>query len=300
MDFEYLIISSAFIHKKGNKPFLWGGLHSLAFHDGNIVQFIHNYLKKKNTKDVFLLIQTDGNITHDNVEEIKKGEDIKENIIVGTLAQQTIKCIKFPPNLVYLPSDDNIFNIGIYPFFNSIMKESMDYFVWENKLPIAFWRGGCSGLGDENNIRYRTVKKLENYPNTDVKFVETHTKHDFIKDTLYTTYCDLSEFFKYKMLLVIDGNTNASNHMWTFCTGCVPLFVSTSIVWFSDYLVPYENYIPISFDLYDLHEKIKWVLLNDDKAKKIAENALELSKTIFSAEKQQQHLEKQLDKFMTY
>ena len=53
MNFDYLIISSTSIHKKGNKPFLWGGLHSLAFHDGNIVQFIHNYLKKSKQKMYF-------------------------------------------------------------------------------------------------------------------------------------------------------------------------------------------------------------------------------------------------------
>lgn len=44
-------------------------------------------------------------------------------------------------------------------------------------------------------------------------------------------------------------------------------------MWFRKHLVAYEHYVPIKADCSDLFEKIRWCRQNDDKCKKIADNA---------------------------
>jgi glycosyltransferase involved in cell wall biosynthesis len=78
--------------------------------------------------------------------------------------------------------------------------------------------------------------------------------------------------------------------MWGFATGCVPFLISNAKCWFSEFLKPFVNYIPIKYDLSDLIEKIEWVRNNDELAEKISKNALEFTDDIFSASFQQSYL----------
>jgi len=50
------------------------------------------------------------------------------------------------------------------------------------------------------------------------------------------------------------------------------------------------NYIPVQYDLSDLKEKIEWVINNDSEAEKIAQNALQFSREIFSSEFQKKYI----------
>ena len=68
--------------------------------------------------------------------------------------------------------------------------------------------------------------------------------------------------------MIIDGNVIASNHMWGFACGCVPFIISNAKCWFTEFLIPHVNYIPIQYDLSDLKEKIEWVINNDSEAEK--------------------------------
>jgi hypothetical protein len=103
---------------------------------------------------------------------------------------------------------------------------------------------------------------------------------------------------KQKIYFIVDGNVIASNHMWGFATGAVPFLISNAYCWFSEYLRPYVNYIPIAYDLSDLVEKIEWVKNNDEAAKQIAKGALDLTRNVFSAEFQRQYLRKELAKYI--
>ena len=101
-----------------------------------------------------------------------------------------------------------------------------------------------------------------------------------------------------KIFFIVDGNVVASNHMWGFATGAVPFLISNAYCWFSEFLKPYVNYIPIAYDLSDLAEKIEWINNNDTVAKVIATGALELTRTIFSAEFQRQYLRESISKYI--
>jgi len=92
------------------------------------------------------------------------------------------------------------------------------------------------------------------------------------------------------MVLIVDGNGISSAHTWCFGIGAVPFLVTNNIFWFSDLLVPFENYIPVRYDLDDLEEKIEWVLEHDTEAREIAERASEFAYRVFTPEYQSDYL----------
>lgn len=49
------------------------------------------------------------------------------------------------------------------------------------------------------------------------------------------------------------------------------------------------HYVPIQYDLSDLKHSIDWLVANDDEARRIARNALDLSNQIFSPAFQQEY-----------
>ena len=58
------------------------------------------------------------------------------------------------------------------------------------------------------------------------------------------------------------------------------------------------HYVPIQYDLSDLHEKLQWLVANDDEAQKIARNAMKFSKTVFSAEFQKAYVESEVNRIL--
>jgi hypothetical protein len=150
-----------------------------------------------------------------------------------------------------------------------------------------------------DSIRAKTVTKLMGNPDADVKFILRFYEDKQIPAEYFSNMFNHVDFLKYKYFLIVDGAVIASNHMWGFATGCVPFIVSNAVCWFSPFLKPYENYIPVAYDLSDLETQIKWVKENDGEAKRIAENAIEFSKIVFGSEFQHLWLEKQFVEMAT-
>jgi hypothetical protein len=59
-----------------------------------------------------------------------------------------------------------------------------------------------------------------------------------------------------------------------------------------------ETFVPIDYSLCDLEEKIQWLIDNDDKARKIAENARIFAASIFSSEFQKYHLRTEIERLV--
>ena len=260
---------------------MWCGLFSRATFHGSIVKFIMNYLKQINISTVLALSVEDGNICDETIHFAK--EFVRENdiLIAATLAQ-VVEDKRV--NYLYLPLDDNFFENGINHYFQNIPS-------WNERKAIAYWRGGSSGGGTES-ARYRVVSKLLNYDKADAKLTrwcgwENGKK---IPDNFFGNRVDYPEFLKYKIFMIVDGNVIASNHMWGFASGAVPFIISNAKCWYTEFLIPHVNYIPIKYDLSDLKEKIEWVVNNDSEAEKIAQNALKFSREIFSSEFQKKYL----------
>lgn len=287
---------------------LWHGQFSEAYCNGAIVNFVEACLSKiKNNllcvipandgnyfmKDMTLLNDKEKHMGLINIKSIlDEYQPTSKKIIIATLAQ-----LYEDPEIsyLYLPLSDYFFVNGAFSHFEK------ELIPWEDRQSIAFWRGGCSGYYCNDYIesaRYRTVNELLHYKNTNVKLTKRFDWHlnRTIPEEYFDAVCELSDFFKYKIVLIIDGNTIASSHMWTFATGAVPVMISNAKCWFSPFLKPFVNYVPVQYDLSNLRETIEWLIMNDEKAKEIAENALLFSKEYFSSEFQKKYIEDELQK----
>jgi len=279
-----LIINNGQLIQYGNNYGVWDGLYSKAHVNGAIINYLKKYLIELNFKGINTLctiIQTDGHIQRKHIVEYEKLAIKEKKILIVPTLGQVIEDENL--NYLYMPLDDYFFENGIIDTFKQYWTN------WKDKKDMAIWRGSCSGPGN-NSIRIQTVKKLINYPYANVKLIKNWHENKNIPENYFNDKIDLCEFFKYKIFLIIDGNILASNHMWGFATGCVPFLISNAKCWFSDFLKPFVNYIPIKYDLSDLIEKIEWVRNNDELAEKISKNALEFAYDIFSASFQQSYL----------
>lgn len=194
-------------------------------------------------------------------------------------------------NLVLLPLDDDIFEAGVFP--------NVPLPSWEDRSPLLFWRGGASGY-EVPSIRERVVRHLSGHPNADVKF--THwggwENGKNIEEHHFAPRCHVVDHFRYKYIPIIDGNCIASNHQWVFGSGAVPLMIThpDNDYWFKEYLLPMVNYVPISYDLSDITEKLEWLVSHDTEAKEIALAAKGLSDNVFHPSFQRAHLVSRLQK----
>lgn len=272
---------------------LWEGLHSAVDINGDVIKYVQSCLPQ-NT--LFVIPKSDGNINKrkDNrYHDVDWDKQIQPYIdyakcknkvfMLGVLCQ-----VDEEPgiNYVYLPLDDAIFANGINDLFNEQVVPS-----WESRSSELCWRGGCSGVGDLSSLRVRFVEHIYKYNvSTDVRLSTWWSTNKNIPDYLFAERIHYTEFFKFKIFFIVDGNCIASNHMYGFASGAIPFVISNGICWFSHLLIPYIHYIPINYDLSNLIEQIEWVNNNDDKSKEIANNALIFAETYFSCENQQKHI----------
>jgi hypothetical protein len=178
-------------------------------------------------------------------------------------------------NLLLMPWSDHVFDHGL----------TLPQIPWSDKKASVVWRGGSSGFY-RPSIRMQVVEKLFGVPNTDVRFTRGGwpINDSVIPDAHFGERMSVEEQIKYKFLLIVDGNTPASNGQWAFATGSVPIMITHpgNHWWADSELQPMVNYVPVHYDLSDLLEKIEWLLSHDAEAKTIAENALNMSRRVFS------------------
>lgn len=169
---------------------------------------------------------------------------------------------------------------------------------WEEKKPVIVFRGSSTGRGTtvKNNIRLFFSQLSASKPvdaNGNLlmdcgitKWNLRPRKLDFDSPltTIYLDELNLSlveymsplEQSKYKYILHLPGHTCAYRLSLEMSYGSVIfVFPSEEKLWFFDWLVPFEHYIPLKkeFTETDLFEKLEWCKKNDEKCKKIAENA---------------------------
>jgi hypothetical protein len=286
--------------------FYWCGEYSRCDVNGHIEKFILEKLNSLNLKINFIIFNRDGVISDSEYEKttkwfISKESDITNFILDNfkTKAKQLtgLLCTRYidPSDYLLLPLDDDTFKFGLKQVLSNIKR-----IEWENKLPIAIWRGTTTA--GFPSIRTKVVESLCHYSNVDVKFVDSkwNVNMDISKEYFGDRW-DLSKQFEYKYIFIIDGAMIASNHQWVFGSGSVPLMIThpENNYWFKKYLIPMENYVPIAYDLSDICAKIEWLINNDNVAKKIMEEAMILSETLFSHEGQVNYLNEEINRLLT-
>lgn len=304
-EYRCVVIEDGKITRNCNTLWLYWGQFSGVSHFGHVIKYIES-LNIKNC--IFVIPFTDGNINRESYDYfpvswkdviepyILKCKKLKKKLILCTLAQ-----VNEEPdiNYLYLPLDDHIFEHGLE---SQIAKYRIP---WEQKSGDLCYRGGYLSNRGGQCARSRLIRMLLNYPGTEnlrLNRLWQNEKYTFMEPELFANIevdrIPFYDFIKYKIFFIIDGVVIASNHMWGFATGSIPFMITNAKFWFKDLIAPHVHYIPVKYDLSDLIEKIEWVKNNDSEARKIAENAVELSKYIFSSHFQKYHLTKRISEIM--
>ncbi len=194
---------------------------------------------------------------------------------------------------------------------------TMENVPWEQRKPIAVFRGASTGCGVtvETNPRLKlayiskhTPRDDDGNPLLDAGITEWNLRPRKLKGEKYLKTIDIKNIgfelvprmspqdqAKYKYLVNVDGHVAAYRLSLELESGtCILLANSKYRLWYRDMLKPFVHYVPVKHDLSDLIEKIKWCKNNDDKCKKISENAMEFAKTYLTKDGILDYLQKLL------
>jgi len=162
---------------------------------------------------------------------------------------------------------------------------------WEDKLPVAVFRGTSTGLGtsSRNNPRIKALKLSKDNPSIlDAGMTRWNTRpRKTMRDKTYKTiskkvmdayplkdFKSYEEQAKYKYIVNIPGHTTSFRLGTLLGLGSVVLHVPHRYyLWYEPLMKPYIHYVPVRSDLKDLITQIQWCIKNDGLCKKIAENA---------------------------
>ena len=280
------------------KQFYWYGNFSRCLKGGRIETDLVEAVSKLSPSTVIVFPSSDGfvktietgaesTIDHRTIDEMKSRAS-RPYILAGLCTREFDD-----DRLILLPLDDESYTYGV----DFSVSSRIQNIPWNERKPIAFWRGGVSG-GTYPTVRTKLIERMRDYPYSDFKFVPTaesylrtgpmdmNDKRMFDEDR----HIDYQVTFKY--ILILDGACIASAHQWVFASGSVPIILShpENNFWFKKYLKPGVHYVPVKYDMSDMEQTIEWLREHDDEAKQIAENARKFALEILSAEFQRGYL----------
>lgn len=162
---------------------------------------------------------------------------------------------------------------------------------WEERLPIAFWRGGSTG--NRTAPSWRTLPRVRlceiaaRHPDlfdaglTDTWHIHGEERTECEQSGLMREIVHISKFPKWRYQIDIDGHTNSWPGLFQkLLTGSPVLKVDSAQgfrQWYYDRLVPWQNYVPVSATMQDLVPKLRWLMAHDDAARAIGERGRQLA-----------------------
>lgn len=164
---------------------------------------------------------------------------------------------------------------------------------WNERRNVALWRGSSTGYGSGKGVsnleRVRLclhAKLVENKEIMDIglsQFVQVSTIEAALLESfdIRRQHVPVERFQEWKYHIDIDGNSNSWPGLFQkLLSGSAVLKVASSGQWRQWYygrLKPYENYVPVENDLSDLSAKIRYLIYNDELARKIGEAGRQLA-----------------------
>ena len=258
-----------------------------------IIEFTVNKFKNVPDSDIlinrkdFALVTKDNKYAYDHllVDEQAKITGIKQFYFFGS---QSVKDIHID---IPIPSADE---------WKSILKyETIKESKWEDKKPIAFFRGSSTGCGqtietnqrmhladisyqlskttDKNNLLDCALSALTRRIRLYKQFIGMNDVNKY--EYLVGSFVDSADQLKYKYIFNVQGNAQAYRYSTEFRKYAVILNVESEFsMWFEPLLKDNKNIVNIKADYSNLLEKLLYLKENDKKAKKIADNGLKFSK----------------------
>lgn len=241
----------------------------------------------------------------------KRGTESYDNIYGDNVPLLSHNYDKYCPILSMVETDENAdISIPTADDWARVSRNEGKYFLdtykrsfnmpcinWEDRKPIAVFRGGSTGSGTtiETNPRLKVAylsqksdnKDNDGLPYIDAGITEWNLRPRKTKNNPYLQTIDIKNIginlvdsmspeqqSTYKYLINIDGHVSAYRLSLELQSGsCILMVESKYRLWYKHMLKPYIHYIPIKSDLSDLIEKVKWCKNNDEKCKRIASNA---------------------------
>lgn len=166
---------------------------------------------------------------------------------------------------------------------------------WEQRSPRVFWRGQLSAPdnilpSDPGNLpRVRLMRIAERHPEIfDVGFVDVddeifervrrRTVKEWLNNRALETKVDmLATLPRYRYAINVAAVLSSWRLAELLGSGCVLLLqshMSSELIY--EWLTPWEHFVPISYDLSDLMDKVRWLEAHPQNAREIAERGLEL------------------------
>lgn len=263
---------------------MWNGLGSVANHNGPMFRYILEKAINLPEKTIVVSCCSDDSFSIPD-DVLKQAKDHDAIVIAPVLCSfgRTMR-----REYLYIPASDDFFMRSIYDVFAPVRVP------WEQRIPKAVWRGGLSG----EMLRIDAVKFCMDVPYTEVKLNNGWPRPEYNPEKtpeLFAEYMGPEQQCRYKAIFWIDGNCIPSNVLWIFASGSVPVIINETYFWFKDMIKPWVHYVPVKADFSDLADNVRWIFENDDDARKIAENALEFSRTVLSPEGQRTYLDKAIE-----
>ena len=193
--------------------------------------------------------------------------------------------------------------------------DSIANIPWKKRISKAIWRGTLTGCGINEQTNMRLKLATMNQPdlmNVGLtgwggrmkvssgkkvgKIPVGYLRKKYGLDKLEPMRREEQQQYKYVIDLPGNNENPGYRFAWEMLAGFVILWVGEPIrakdgtglrrlnLWFWEQLKPWEHYVPVSWDLTDLEERIQWCQENDAKAEKIAKNAQKLAKKLFQKE----------------
>jgi Glycosyl transferase family 90 len=168
---------------------------------------------------------------------------------------------------------------------------------WQERLPIAHWRGGTSGQPTDRVSGWRSLPRIRlcmigrDNPNlidagiTHISQMSDARSELEIRDSgLMLSFVPAEETRRYKYQIDIDGNTNSWPGLFRkLLTGSPVVKVASPggfRQWYYDRLRPWVNFVPVLADMSDLIDKLVWLHAHDESARRIGENGQTLAMSL--------------------
>jgi hypothetical protein len=204
------------------------------------------------------------------------------------------------PQTILIPDAQYIYDLGYRRYRDGVRQR---WIPWEDRSPVAFWRGGANG------VVTREVGKSLGWswlPRAHLCDMATHLSGIDAKLTEIPPYLsnhygpymvgverfmgervEPLSYIKYRYLIDIDGWTNAwSGFLQKMLTGSTVIKVASPHgyrQWYYDRLEPWKHFVPVNSDLSDLPEALEFVQTNPQKAAEIGRCGKEVADTLTMA-----------------
>jgi hypothetical protein len=209
-----------------------------------------------------------------------------------------------------IPTPDEIlYNYSVYFPSRCIEHNYNIETKWNKKTPIAVFRGSFTGSSANINNNPRLALAWQSYqwnlvdnpPILDAGITSFNGRFRGRKE-LENNYIELfnmgySSYLKkpqlnyeeqslYKYVIYVEGNVAAYRAARLFSFGSVVLWIPSHKykIWFEFLLKDKVNCIFVKRDLSDLRNILEWLLVNDNKAKKIAQAGMDMYKKYLTRE----------------